>query len=93
MSFYKTGKLNGTSYVKIPFRSSAILNFENNDKYCFIWSISASLLPCENDHPDRVSKYNLYFNELNIDCFDFTNGFKCCDMHKFEKLNSLSINK
>ena len=78
--FYKTSELNGTSYVKIPLRSSAILNIQNIDKYCFIWSILASLYPCENDHPNRVSNYRKYFNELNINDFDFTNGFKCSDM-------------
>ena len=31
ISFYKTEELNGTSYVKIPLRSSAILNIQNND--------------------------------------------------------------
>ena len=30
--------------------------------------------------------------KLNIEGFDFTNGFKCSDVHKFEKLNNLSIN-
>ena len=39
ISFYKTVELNGTSYVKIPLRSSAILNVQNKCKYCFIWSI------------------------------------------------------
>ena len=39
ISFDKTEDLNGTSYVKIPLRSNAILNIQNNDKYCFIWSI------------------------------------------------------
>ena len=39
ISFYKTTELDGTSYVKIPLRSSAILNIQNNVKYCFIWSI------------------------------------------------------
>ena len=29
---------------------------------------------------------------MNIDDFDFTNGFKCSDMHRFEKLNNLSTN-
>ena len=90
-SFYKTGELNGTSYVKIPFRASAILNIQNMDKYCFLWSILVSLHPCENDHPNRVSNYKQYFNELNIIGFDFTNGFKCSDMHRFKKLNNLSI--
>ena len=80
-SFYKTGELNGSSYVKIPLRWNAILNFQSNDKYCFFWSFLASLHPRENDHPNRVSKYNQCFNELNINGFDFTNGFKCSDMH------------
>ena len=35
--FYKTGEMNGLSYEKIPLRSSATLNFENNDKYFFLW--------------------------------------------------------
>ena len=30
--FYKTGKLNGSKYVKIPLRSNAILNVETIDK-------------------------------------------------------------
>ena len=33
ISFYKTVELNGTSYVKTPLRSNAILNVQNNDKY------------------------------------------------------------
>ena len=53
--FYKTGKLNGSKYVKSPLRSSAISNVENNDKYCFLWSILASLHPCNNNHPYRFS--------------------------------------
>ena len=61
--FYKTGQLNGSIYVKNPLRSNAILNIENNDKYCFLWSILASLHPCINNHPNRVSKYKQYFNK------------------------------
>ena len=53
--------------------------------------VSFSLL-VKNDHPNRVSNYNQYFNELNIDGFGFTNGFKCCDMHRSEKLKNFSIN-
>ena len=90
--FYKTDELNGSSYVKIPLRSNALVNIKNNDKYCFIWSILASLHPCENDHPNRVSNYIQYFNELNFQSFDFTNGFKCSDVHKFNELNNLSVN-
>ena len=35
--FYKTIELNGSNYVKMPLRSNAILNVENDDKYCFLW--------------------------------------------------------
>ena len=90
--FHKTNDLNGSNYTKIPLRSNAILNVENNDKYCFLWSILAYLHPCNNTHPNRVSNYRQYFNELNIQDFDFTNGFKCSDVHKFNELNNLSVN-
>ena len=92
LSFYKTEELNGTSYVNIPLRSNAIINIRNNDKFCFIWSILASLHPCEIDHPNGVNNYEQYFNELNFESFDFTNGFKCNDVHRFNELNNLSVN-
>ena len=91
-SFYKTEELNSTSYVKIPLRSSAILNIQNNDKYCFVWSILASLHLCKITHPSRVNNYTQYFNELNFQNFDFTNGFKCSDVRRFNELNNLSVN-
>ena len=90
VSYYNTGNMNGSSYVKIPLRSSAILNIKNDDKYCFLWSILAKLYLCENSHPDRVSNYEPYFNELNIEGFDFTNWFRCSDMYRFEKLNNIN---
>ena len=90
--FYKTVELNGSSYVKIPLTSNALINIKNNYKYCFIWSILVGPHPCENDHPNRVSNYKQYFNELNLQSFDFTNGFKCSDVHRFNELNKLSVN-
>ena len=42
---YKTEELNGSSYVKNPLSSNALLKIKNNDKYCFIWSILAKLHP------------------------------------------------
>ena len=92
ISFYKTEELNGTSYVKVLLRSNVILNIQNNDKFCFVWSILASLHPCEKNHSNRVSNYNRYFNELNFQSFDFTNGFKCSDVHKFNEIKNLSVN-
>ena len=66
--------------------------YRNHCKYCFSWSILAYLHPCENSHPSRVRNYIQYFNELNSDGFDFTNGFECSDVHKIEKLKTLFKN-
>ena len=74
ITLYETGELNNSSYLKNSLRSNALISIKNNDKYCFIWSILASLHPCENDHPNRVSNFIQYFNELNFQSFDFTNG-------------------
>ena len=86
-NFVKTGDLKGARYVKIPLRSNAILRIENKDRYCFSWSF----LACENDHPSRVRTYRQSFIEISIQSFDFLNGFKCSDVHKFEKTNRMSI--
>ena len=83
--------MNDSNFGKFPLKSNAILNFENNDKYCFLWSILASLHPCDNNRPNRVSKYKQNFNELKNNGFDFTYGFICSDIHKFNELNNLSI--
>ena len=91
MSFYTTGELNDSSYVKNPLRWNALLNLKNDDKNCFICSILADLHPCD-INPNRVSKYRHYFNELNLQDFDFIIGFNFSDMHLFENLNNLSIN-
>ena len=34
-----------------------------------------------NNHPNRSSNYRQYFNELSIQCCDFSNGFDCGDFH------------
>ena len=57
----------------------------------FIWSILAHMFPTSNN-PQRVSNYKKYIKYLNIQGFDFSNGFRVCDVKKFEKLNNLSIN-
>ena len=56
LRFFKTTELNGSSHRKNPKGSSAILNSDNDDKYCFIWSILAHLHPIEdskNGQPTR----------------------------------------
>ena len=90
--FHKTNPINGQTYVEFPIRTNAILNIQNNDAYCFLWSILASIHPVKED-PQSVSKYIPYQNELNITDIDFSNGMKITATDKFEKLNNqLSIN-
>ena len=91
--FYKTGDKKGSSFVKIPFGTSAILNSQNDGKCCFIWLILAHLHPCENSPPTRVKSYRQSFIELKFCGFDTADGFKCSDVHKFEKLYNLSMKK
>ena len=38
-----------------------------------------------------MSIYKHYFIDLNIIGFDFSNGFRCSDVHRFDELNNLSI--
>ena len=90
--FHKTNPINGQTYIEFPIRSNAILNIQNTDRYCFLWSILASIHPV-NENPHRVSKYIPYKDELSINDIDFTNGMKITDIPKFENLNNeLSIN-
>ena len=90
--FHKTNPINGRTYIKFPIRTNAVLNIQNNDSYCFLWSILAYIHPVNKD-PHRVSKYIPYQIELNINNIDFTNGMKITDIDKFENLNNqLSIN-
>ena len=89
--FHKTNEMNGSSFVKTPLGSSTNLRIENDEKYCLLWSILALLHPCNIIHSNRVSNFRQYFNELNNQGFDFSNGFGCSDVYNFEKLNNLSI--
>ena len=90
--FHKTKALNGMTYIKFPIRTNSILNIQNADTYCFLWSILANIHPVDKGH-QRVSKYEPYRDELNITNIDFTNGMRIVDIPRFERLNpTLSIN-
>ena len=92
LEFYETGDMNGRSYVKVPLRSSAVLNDKIVDKYCFLLSILVKFHHCNINLPNVASNYGQKFHDFNIEGFDFTNGFRCNDVHMFEKINNLCIN-
>ena len=94
--FSNTTEMKGSSYVKIPLRNVASLKIQNDDKFCFMWSIIAHFPPIadsKNGKPRRVSNYRQNFKELNIQSCDFSNGFNCSDVCNFEKLHKLSVKK
>ena len=72
-------------------RSNAIMNIENKDKYCFLMSLLAFSCLCYNNQRNRVSNLKQNFDELNIRALDFTNGFKCSDVHKLKEMNNLTV--
>ena len=57
IDFYKTGGLNDSIYVKIPLRSSVILNVQNDDKKCLLWLILAHLHPVADSKMVKIFKF------------------------------------
>ena len=52
--------MNGSKYVNVPLRFSAILKYENDEKYCSLWSIVAGQHLCENIQPEKVTNCRQY---------------------------------
>ena len=90
--FHKTNAFHGTTYVKFAKRTNSTLNIQNNDTYCFLWSILARFHPVDKD-PQRVTKYIPYRDELNITNNNFSNGMKIVEIPRFERINpTISVN-
>ena len=88
----KVNDIQASSWVELPGKykdSKSIINIKNNDQYCFSWCILAQLYPVEN-HEDRISKYIIHLNKLNLKGLEFP--MKVKDIPKFENLNNLNIN-
>ena len=82
---YKSYK--GSSYIPLPeliMRKKAIINMENKDDKCFLWSVLRYLHPKES-HGERLTDLREYENDLNFKGIDFP--FKLKDITKFENQN------
>ena len=83
----------GSSYIPTPkdlAMKKAIVNVQNKDEYCFIWSILAAKYPVKG-HPERVTHYNNHFDEFDITNLSFP--LSICNIPKFESLNpNISVN-
>ena len=64
---FKNLDIRAFSYCKLPksFRNSkSIINIQNDNNYCFLWSILAHKDEVDN-HRQRVSHYKKQFHEPN----------------------------
>ena len=86
--------LEGSSYIPTPkeiINTRSVLNVQNKDEKCVLWSILAALHPVEHGgHANRVDKYRQYADELNMDGVEFPTPIK--DIKRIEAQNNISIN-
>ncbi|XP_060527092.1 uncharacterized protein LOC132702478 isoform X2 [Cylas formicarius] len=90
----KYNPLRASSYVNLPKEieaKKAVLNLQNTDEKCFMWSILAALHPIHwTNNANRVSNYVEFQNELDFTGIDFPVKLK--DISTFERLNEISVN-
>ena len=64
ISIYVIAESNGSPYVKIPLKFSALLNIKNVDKYCFTWYFLVKLHPISDRKKDSPQKFQFLDNTL-----------------------------
>ena len=80
-------RIKGSSYIPLSdflMRKKAIINMENKDNKCFLWSFLRHLHPIEK-HETRLTDIRKYENDLNFKGIDFSVKLK--DIPKFENQN------
>ena len=84
--------LAASSYISLPkilADKKAIINIQNDDEKCLIWSVLAALHPAQNN-PQRVSNYEPFQHEVQTEGITFPTPLHQLD--QFEKRNNLSLN-
>lgn len=89
----KYSPLKGGSYIDLPYnikKTRSCLNIQNNDNYCFLWSITAALYPAK-CNVCRTDSYPHFETVFKLDGLSFPPSFN--DIKLFEKINShISVN-
>ena len=73
LEIYKVNDIQASSYIELPPKyknSQSKINIKNNDQYCFLWCILASLYPVE-DNKNITSSYSKHFDKFNLEGLDF----------------------
>ena len=76
--------LKGSQYIDLPpeiKNSKAVINIQNDDDKCFLWSVLAYLNEAS-DHRYRVKHYEQHESKLNINGIAYPIAVK--DVRKFE---------
>ena len=84
--------LKGSQYIELPQRicnAHAIVNIQNQDDKCFLWSVLASLHKVDHNK-QRIKHYIPYESELNMNGIAYPVAVK--DVPNFEKQNDISVN-
>ena len=82
------------SYIPTPpvvASRKAVVNVQNTDNKCFMWSILAALYPPVTDG-QRVIKYQDYVVKLNCDMLEFPVKHTRSKISQCEDVNNVSIN-
>jgi hypothetical protein len=56
LNIFKVKDYRGSLFKQLPFKTQSVINVQNNDNKCFLWSILAAKYPVQN-HANRVSSY------------------------------------
>ena len=84
--------ISGSSYMALPRKlrhTGGVVNVNNKDQKCLLWSILAALHPVDRN-PQDIYHYSPFENELNMTGIDFPVSLSQID--KFERQNSISVN-
>ena len=79
--------MKGGSYISLPNfikKKNAIINIQNEDDKCFLWSVLRYLHPVQKNG-ERISDLKKYENDLNFKQINFPVNVK--DITKFENQN------
>ena len=94
VTVYNYNPARGRSYIPTPpvlASKKAIVNVQNTDNKCFMWSILAALYPPETN-AQRVLKYREHVGKINCDMLEFPVKHTSSKISQFEDVNNVSIN-
>ena len=85
----------GAGHIPLSADLSAkkgVVNPQNKDNECFRWAILSALHPVEKD-PQRISKYQQYYDTLNFKDIEFPVQADEIVLQRFERQNpSIALN-